>query len=343
MYLFKKVTILGIVACLGLFSIHCKTLGLHSKKADMDKDKITEQEIEARMQHAAQRYHEGDLQGAEVIVNEILVVEPDHPQALQYQDYLGNIIYCTIYPGDTLSEVADYYYGDRKMWPIIAQANGIHDPKRIKSYERLRVPWFPASGSGKDELGRLQQGAFRGRKVTKIIVISVGENDSLASVAKRYYGNTRYRFFLADYNLLDDRSGVPEIGTALKVPVLKAKARKKSARPRVSVSKEKKCLKRAMTDMDKKKYQSACECLLQIPSGSSYRLEAEPLITRCRSEGVSYYEKLGDQAFEASDPKKACAYWQSALVLDPENQEVRIKLEEAENLIEALKMIPEMQ
>ena len=63
---------------------------------------------------------------------------------------------------------------------------------------------------------------------------------------------------------------------------------------------------------------------------------------QCKREGVFYYDLLGDQALEASDPEKACFYWQHALSLDPGDEEIRKKLEDAEELLKTLKVLAEV-
>jgi hypothetical protein len=43
-------------------------------------------------------------------------------------------------PGDRLDLIAFKEYGDAKMWRIIAQANGITDPRKIRPGQRLIIP-----------------------------------------------------------------------------------------------------------------------------------------------------------------------------------------------------------
>jgi nucleoid-associated protein YgaU len=49
---------------------------------------------------------------------------------------------CTVASGDTLSAIAQKYYGDASKWPIIFEANRhqIQDPDRIFPGQVLRIP-----------------------------------------------------------------------------------------------------------------------------------------------------------------------------------------------------------
>ncbi len=46
----------------------------------------------------------------------------------------------TVVRGDTLWSIANRYYGDGKRWRDIAQANGIHDPRKLVVGEQLTLP-----------------------------------------------------------------------------------------------------------------------------------------------------------------------------------------------------------
>jgi nucleoid-associated protein YgaU len=45
-------------------------------------------------------------------------------------------------PGDTLSKIAEHYYGDSKLYPKIFDANRdvLKDPNMIRVGQRLRIP-----------------------------------------------------------------------------------------------------------------------------------------------------------------------------------------------------------
>lgn len=45
-----------------------------------------------------------------------------------------------VQPGDTLSQIAQDYLGAKELWPHIAEANGIDDPKALEVGRELRIP-----------------------------------------------------------------------------------------------------------------------------------------------------------------------------------------------------------
>jgi tetratricopeptide (TPR) repeat protein len=341
MHLFGRVTILVLISSTAFLAPGCGAKRAQMEQSDPEtvgrEGKLAPEVLEARMKEAVQRYDQGDLEGAQGILEEVLASDPENPQAVEYREYLGKIVYCTIYPGDTLSEIAGYYYGDVHLWPILMRANEIQDPKNVQAYERLRVPWLSSCAGGKDELGRLQKTVFQGRNLDKIVVLSAGDRDTLESLARRYYGSDRYAFFLADYNLFAERTGRLPQGTPIRIPVLKGTGRSQSG---ISPHPDGKSLETAREAMKNQEYEKAFACLSALTPNSPVWHEGEPLLARCRAEGVSHYERLGDESLEASDPGKACDNWQRALVLDPENARIQKKLQDARDLIEALKLLP---
>lgn len=50
--------------------------------------------------------------------------------------------YHTVVSGDTLSKIAEQYYGDPKLYPQIFEANRdvLSDPNKIKPGQKLRIP-----------------------------------------------------------------------------------------------------------------------------------------------------------------------------------------------------------
>jgi nucleoid-associated protein YgaU len=43
-------------------------------------------------------------------------------------------------PGDNLSKISKRYYGDANKYPVIAQANNLADPDKIKVGQELVIP-----------------------------------------------------------------------------------------------------------------------------------------------------------------------------------------------------------
>ena len=333
---FHKVTILGILLALGGGLLGCEVgqKQIVREEPTIDPAAAARQaaEIEAELARCRELFERGELDEVRVLLKKILQKSPDHPQARFYWEKLNTANYATVYPGDTLSGIAAYYYGDGETWKFIARANGIESPDKLSLYQRLRVPWLPACGEGKDEAGRLGNQLFGVARPTKIVLCPVKEGDSLEGIAKRYYGDKNLRFFLADYNRLHTPESLKD-GSALRIPVF-------PERKKDTTKQDRETLERANLALKNKEYEEACRYFSSIRRESPYRKEARDAMTRCKAEGASHYEKLGDEALLKSEPAQACLYWKTALRLDPARREVERKLEEAEDLVKALELLP---
>jgi nucleoid-associated protein YgaU len=46
----------------------------------------------------------------------------------------------TVQPGDNLSKISRHFYGDANKYPVIAKANNLDDPDKIKVGQKLVIP-----------------------------------------------------------------------------------------------------------------------------------------------------------------------------------------------------------
>ena len=46
----------------------------------------------------------------------------------------------TVKPGDMLSKIAQHFYGDGNLYPLIVKANTISNPNALKAGEQLTIP-----------------------------------------------------------------------------------------------------------------------------------------------------------------------------------------------------------
>ena len=333
---FHKVTILGILLAFGgcLFGCEAFYRQVPQEEQTIDPEAQAREaaEIEARLSRCRQYFEEGQLDKVRALLVEILQRSPDQPEALYYWEKLNTDLYATVYPGHTLSGIAAYYYDDGEKWTVLARANGIRSPKTLSPYQRLRVPWLPACGEDKNEAGRLGSLMFGSPRPTKIVLHPVQEGDSLEVLAKQHYGDKSLRFFLADYNRIAGPQSLKS-GSSLRIPVF-------PERKKDTTKKDRETLSRANLALKNKEYEKACRYFSSVPRSSPYRKEARSAMGRCKAEGASHYERLGDEALQNSAPKEACRYWKTALRLDPGRQEVEEKLDEAEDLVKALDLLP---
>jgi tetratricopeptide (TPR) repeat protein len=333
---FHKVTILVIISGLGGFLLGCELWQRQSIQEEQTIDPEVQAREAAKIQAELERcrayFEEGELGKAQLVLEQILVKRPDQPEALFYRDKLNTNLYTRVYPGDTLSGIAAYYYGDGGKWWILARANAIQSPDKLSSYHRLRIPWLPACEGGKDEVGRLGKSLFGSSRPTKIVLHPVQDGDSLEALAKKHYGDKKLRFFLADYNGLENPQSLVK-GSSLAIPVFPPRKIDRT-------KKDRETLRRGDLALKHQEYEKACRYYSSVPKNSPYRKEARRSMELCRTKGASYYERLGDEALQNSEPKDACRHWKTALRLDPKRQVVEKKLREAEDLVKALELLP---
>ncbi|MGC2186713.1 MAG: LysM peptidoglycan-binding domain-containing protein [Terriglobales bacterium] len=46
----------------------------------------------------------------------------------------------TVQPGDNLSKISKHFYGDANKYPVIAKANNLEDPDKIRVGQKLVIP-----------------------------------------------------------------------------------------------------------------------------------------------------------------------------------------------------------
>ncbi len=334
---FQKVTILGILLAFGVGLFGCVT-GEQQRIREQELRRQAEAreaaEIDAILAQCRQHLQKGEVEAARELLEGVAQARPDHAEVRLYWEKVNARLYSTVYPGNTLSGIADYYYDDGDKWTLIAHANGISSPKKLMRYHRLRVPWLPPCDEGKDEAGRLGNQLFGSSRPTKIVLHPVEQGDSLEALAAKHYGDKKLSYFLADYNRIQDPASL-EKGSSLKIPVFPPRKKDTSKKDRETI-------KRGNRALAKGEYEDACNAFASIPKGSTYRKEARNAMKACKAEGASHFDRLGDEAFQNSAPEDACRYWKTALRLDPGRQEVQEKLKEAEDLVKALDLIPSL-
>jgi LysM repeat protein len=93
----------------------------------------------------------------------------------------------TVAAGDTLSAIAQRFYGDATLFPIIAQANGIADADQISVGQQLVIP---------DRPGALVP--------TNVRTYTVVPGDTLSAIAQRFYGDASLFPTIAQANSIPD-------------------------------------------------------------------------------------------------------------------------------------------
>jgi len=127
-----------------------------------------------------------------------------------------------IKPGQTLADLAQEYFGDRKQYKQFLEYNVITDINSVRPGDMIRVPVLPSA--------ELQDQDFqsatsvlasniihkRVNDVTEIVTVQVGE--TLADLAQKYFGDRgKYKKFL-EYNDIANLNTI-KAGDQLQVPI----------------------------------------------------------------------------------------------------------------------------
>lgn len=119
--------------------------------------------------------------------------------AKRYNGNIGDPIgKSKIKKGETLSELAEKYYGDASKWKLIAKASGIKDPKKIPVGTELTFPPDPDAPKGK---GKGKATGTSKRKTGTGKGSSSGSGSSVADAARE------------DHKTYDDKDSVDLEGT----------------------------------------------------------------------------------------------------------------------------------
>lgn len=70
----------------------------------------------------------------------IKLVDPNYADLKQDIDSRQGSQTYTVKPGDNLSKISKYFYGDADQYPKIVKANNLADPDKIKTGQQLLIP-----------------------------------------------------------------------------------------------------------------------------------------------------------------------------------------------------------
>ncbi len=149
---------------------------------------------------------------------------PDHEKAaamLQQRQPEGTQGFITheIAPGESISKLALKYYGDYKKYHHIVNFNKMSDATQVRVGQRVMVPVI--DGVTIDDLNRISTGlTARPSAVTEAFTVhQIQPGESLAKVAKIYYGDYQLFPVIAKFNGIADPASI-KVGQKIKVPRL---------------------------------------------------------------------------------------------------------------------------
>lgn len=129
--------------------------------------------------------------------------------APEFMDY-------SVQPGDTFASIALKFFGSRGKADVIANANPLVDPTRIRAGRVLRIPRDPANIQGKPTVrppttGEASPGSSRTHTVVR--------GDTLSGISQKYYGTIkRVDLILQSNRSVLSRAEDLRPGQVLKIP-----------------------------------------------------------------------------------------------------------------------------
>ena len=111
---------------------------------------------------------------------------------------------------NSLWSLAEKYYGNPRLWPLISDMNRIADPTDIPTGATI---YIPVKGAG-----RIAEKLTTGAGAGILTTVSYRKGDTLWSLAERYYGNPWLWPRIADANGITDVTDIPP-GAPIHIPV----------------------------------------------------------------------------------------------------------------------------
>lgn len=99
----------------------------------------------------------------------------------QFEEY-------TVREGDTFASIAQRFLGSRARADLIARANPLVDPTRIRAGRVIRIPKDPSNIQGRPIESQTPQAATD----AAVRRHTVARGDTLTSISRRYYGSIRH-------------------------------------------------------------------------------------------------------------------------------------------------------
>lgn len=144
-----------------------------------------------------------------------LKYQPDHPKASKMlvsrkpKKSPGYVMH-EIQKGESLSMIAQKYYGDYRKFNIIARFNNIEDATRVKPGQTIMIP--DIQGTMAPDTPSVMD-----RKTTGFVWHTIEPGQSISKLAQIYYGDYKLFHVIARYNEMEDATRI-KVGDRVKVP-----------------------------------------------------------------------------------------------------------------------------
>jgi len=150
----------------------------------------------------------------------MIVSKKDVKQAKRY-------ILHTVQPGESISKLADRYYGDHMKFHFIAEYNELQDATSVKVGTQIKIPVIEGvpiiadvteiHADSKEQLESTPEEIII---VNRFITHTIQKGESLSRLAKRYYGDYKKFDLIAKFNDVEDIKDI-QVGQEIKIPEVK--------------------------------------------------------------------------------------------------------------------------
>ena len=200
-----------------------------------EKSTTIEQELhkqaEEHYQIGLKFYNQGQYREARKEFLTALRYRPEHPEAKDklkatkkdIEQVTGYIVH-TLQPDETISTLAEKYYGDYRKFHLIAEYNELEDATKVTVGQEIKIPVIEGMPIIADraaiqtDTGELSK-PFPGEIITVkgYITHTVQPEETLSKLAKMYYGDLKKYDIIVKFNNLEDGAPV-RVGQELKIP-----------------------------------------------------------------------------------------------------------------------------
>ena len=176
-------------------------------------------------------YNQGQYREARKEFLTALRYNPEHAEAKdkltatkKEVEQVTRYIVHTLQPNETISTLADKYYGDYRKFHLIAEYNELEDATKVTVGQKIKIPVLEGMpimvdrAAIKTDSGKTPE-SMPGELITvkRYVTHSVQPGETLSKLAQMYYGDLMQYPIIAKFNNLED--GVPvRVGQELKIP-----------------------------------------------------------------------------------------------------------------------------
>jgi nucleoid-associated protein YgaU len=200
-----------------------------------DKSTSIQQELRGRAEEHYQTglafHRKGQYASARKELLTALRYDPEHIEAKQLLtatseeiEQVKRYIPHTLQPGESISTLAEQYYGDYRKFHLIAEYNALEDATKVTVGQEIRIPVIEGTPIVADRAAiRTDTGEAPETMPGEIITVkryvnhTIQPGDSLSKLAQTYYGDYRKFDLIAKFNGFEDPTSV-QFGQQIKIP-----------------------------------------------------------------------------------------------------------------------------